>query len=251
MHNLKLRGAKNTRDLGFVNSQYRIKPKHLYRSGQLCKISKKSAKKLVNEYNIKTVLDLRIEPEKNKKPNRKIEGINYVWLPVFKNNLFGISYDKKIPRGESIPNLNDTYTMLVTNDECKHNMGIIINYLADYDYNQGALLFHCTQGKDRTGLLSLFILHILGVDLDSIKKDYEYTNVVNYKKSRKYYWLVRILGKKKAFDLSQIFLAKGEYFDTAVKVINEKYGGLDNYIKNELNVSDEARLKLKDKLIEK
>ncbi len=251
MHNLKLKGAKNTRDLGLVNPQYKIKQKLLYRSGQLNKISKKSAKRLVEEYNIKTVVDLRIEPEKNKKPNRIINGIEYVWLPLFKNNLFGISYEKRIPRADQIPDLNDTYTMLVSNDECKHNFGIIINYLADYDYNRGGLLFHCTQGKDRTGLVSLFVLYILGVDLESIKKDYEYTNVVNYKKSRKYYWLVRILGKKTAYDLSQIFLAKGDYFDTAVRVINENYGGLDSYIKNELKVSEETMEKLRDKLLEK
>lgn len=249
MKNLKLRGAKNTRDLGLINSRYRIKDKILYRSGELSNISKKSGKKLVNEYNVKTVVDLRIEPEKNKRPNKIIDGIKYVWLPVFKNNLFGISYDKKIPRGESIPDLKDTYTMLVTNDECKHNFGIIINYLADYDYESGGLLFHCTQGKDRTGLLALFILYILGVDLDTIKEDYTYTNTVNYKKSRKYYWLVRILGKKKATDLSNIFLAKPEYLETAIKVIDDNYGGLDNYITNELKVSDEAREKLKKKLL--
>ena len=251
MHNLKLKGVKNARDLSLVSTSIKIKPKTIYRGSQLNKVSKKSAKRLVDEYNIKTVIDLRIEPEKNKKPNRVIDGIEYVWLPLFKNNLFGISYEKKIPRAEEIPDLNDTYTMLVSNDECKQNFGIILRYLADYDYNKGAILFHCTQGKDRTGLLALFLLYILGVDLESIKLDYEYTNVVNYKKSRKYYWLVRILGKKKATDLAQIFLAKGEYFDTAVRVINENYGGIDNYIKNELNVTEETMEKLRNKLLEK
>ncbi len=251
MHNLKLKGAKNTRDLGLVNSRYKIKEKCLFRSGQLNKISKKSAKKLVNEYNVRTVIDLRIEPEMNKKPNKKIAGIKYVWLPLFKNNLFGISYEKKIPRADTIPDLNDTYTMLVSNDECKHNFGVIINYIAEHDYENGALLFHCTQGKDRTGLLALFILYILGVDLEDIKNDYTYTNVVNYKKSRKYYWLTRILGKQKATDLSQIFLAKGEYFDTAVRVINEKYGGLDKYISDELHVTEETKNKLREKLLNK
>ena len=248
MYNLKLKGAKNTRDLGLVNT-HKIKEKCLFRSGQLNKISKKSAKKLVDEYRVKTVVDLRIEPEKNKKPNRQIEGVNYVWLPLFKNNLFGISYEKRIPRADTIPDLNDTYTMLVTNDECKHNFGVIINYIAEYDYNEGALLFHCTQGKDRTGLLALFVLYILGINLEDIKRDYTYTNVVNYKKSRKYYWLTRILGKKKAKDLSEIFLAKGDYFDTAVRVINERYGGLDSYITNELGVSDETKNKLREKLL--
>jgi len=251
MHNLKLKGAKNTRDLGLVDPQKRVKENVIFRSGQLNKISKKSAKRLVEHYNIKTIIDLRIEPEKNKKPNKKIEGIDYVWLPLFKNNLFGISYEKRIPRADQIPDLNDTYTMLVTNDECKHNFGVILNYLADYDYDKGALLFHCTQGKDRTGLVALFLLYILGVDLDAIKKDYEFTNKVNYKKSRKYYWLVRILGKKKATDLAAIFLAKGEYFDTAIRVINENYGGLDKYINDELGVSDESKERLRNKLLKK
>ena len=42
-----------------------------------------------------------------------------------------------------------------------------------------ALLFHCTQGKDRTGCAAMLILSALGVDEDTILKDYMLTNTYN------------------------------------------------------------------------
>ena len=37
---------------------------------------------------------------------------------------------------------------------------------------KGSVLFHCTSGKDRTGIASLLLLHILGVDKETIIGDH-------------------------------------------------------------------------------
>ena len=40
-----------------------------------------------------------------------------------------------------------------------------------------AVVFHCTAGKDRTGILGMLILGILGVDEDTIAREYELTTI--------------------------------------------------------------------------
>ena len=40
------------------------------------------------------------------------------------------------------------------------------------DQEEGAILWHCSEGKDRTGLASLLILHALGVPPETIMEDY-------------------------------------------------------------------------------
>ena len=39
------------------------------------------------------------------------------------------------------------------------------------------LVFHCTAGKDRTGVIGAFVLDILGVDMETIEADYELSNL--------------------------------------------------------------------------
>ncbi|NWM39887.1 tyrosine-protein phosphatase, partial [Escherichia coli] len=40
----------------------------------------------------------------------------------------------------------------------------------------GATIFHCSEGKDRTGLTTVFILYLLGVNWETIRQDYLYSN---------------------------------------------------------------------------
>lgn len=249
MHNLKLRGTKNTRDLGYTSLKTKIREKHLFRSGHLHKLSKKDKKILVNDYNVTTVIDLRVPDEMNKKPDKIMEGVNYVWLPVFTYNLYGITHEKNIPILDKMPDLNDLYRVMLNTEECKTNISKILDFILNYDFKKGAILFHCTEGKDRAGLISIFLLHLLGYDREDIKNDYVYTNVVNHKKSRRYYWLVRILGKKVSIKLANIFLAKEEYFNTVMSVLDNDYGGIDNYISNELKISKESIKNFKERLI--
>lgn len=41
---------------------------------------------------------------------------------------------------------------------------------------EGATLFHCTAGKDRTGFGAFLLLHVLAVAPTTIKEDYLATN---------------------------------------------------------------------------
>ena len=47
------------------------------------------------------------------------------------------------------------------------------------DKNNYPLVFHCVQGKDRTGMLSYILGALLGVSQDDLYRDYLFTNFSN------------------------------------------------------------------------
>ncbi|CDO94332.1 unnamed protein product [Kluyveromyces dobzhanskii CBS 2104] len=54
----------------------------------------------------------------------------------------------------------------------------IFEYVLDGNVDEKhAIVFHCTAGKDRTGILGMLILGIAGVDVDTISHDYELTTL--------------------------------------------------------------------------
>jgi len=62
----------------------------------------------------------------------------------------------------------DVYLIFL--EHFKDNVAAGIRAVADAP--EGAVLIHCMGGKDRTGLLSAFLLHAAGVDLEQIADDY-------------------------------------------------------------------------------
>ena len=61
-------------------------------------------------------------------------------------------------------------------------------HIADAD---GAALFHCTAGKDRTGWAAALLLHLAGVDDATILEDYLLTNSFSSATREKYLGMVR------------------------------------------------------------
>ena len=62
-----------------------------------------------------------------------------------------------------------TYQDLVTTEEGIKAYQNFFKTLLEYD---GAILWHCSQGKDRAGLAAFFLEYILGVPMEECIKDY-------------------------------------------------------------------------------
>jgi protein-tyrosine phosphatase len=92
------------------------------------------------------------------------------------------------------------------------------------------LLFHCSAGKDRTGLASALILHALGADRETVMEDY----LASAEHLRKHY--TPYLETKPY--MVPYMTVREEYLLTALAEI-EKHGGLDRYISHELKADTE------------
>jgi protein-tyrosine phosphatase len=93
------------------------------------------------------------------------------------------------------------------------------------DPSNTPLLYHCTAGKDRTGLASALILYALGADEETIYKDYlESTRLLQER--------LAALLKDRPYMVPYMTVQES-YLKIAYAEI-EKYGGLEKYIRNEL-----------------
>ncbi|KAG1137211.1 hypothetical protein G6F37_008746 [Rhizopus arrhizus] len=93
------------------------------------------------------------------------------------------------------------------------------------DPNNYPIEIHCTQGKDRTGMVSAFVLSIAGVPEDIIVSDYAKTQKGLVPVYREMLEDVRRAG------LSDDFAeAPPQYMRDLLRFLKEKYGSIDGYL---------------------
>lgn len=107
-------------------------------------------------------------------------------------------------------------------------------YFEALSQTDGAVLIHCTAGKDRTGLLAALTHHVMGVHPDDARADYLLTNQaarVEERLSMVTEALEASLGRKPSEAAVRAFLGvEAEYLDAAFAAIAERNGGTDAYL---------------------
>ena len=252
MNNIKLNGVKNIRDIGCIESNnVDIKENLLFRSSSLENLTKSDVKKIKEKYKIKTIIDLRTEGEMLRKPDVIISDITTIHMPIFNKSVPGITYEgrKELDTKRNI-DMNKMYREIVS-DKYLDRIGEIIKAIINASDDEYPILYHCTEGKDRTGILTAILLLILGVEKEKIVEDYMYTNKVNKNKAQRLYLTTKYLGgdKKQANIVKNMFLAKEDYIEEIFYVIEEKWNGIDNFIKDGLKITEEEIKKFKEKMI--
>ncbi|MFN3705312.1 MAG: tyrosine-protein phosphatase [Thermoflexales bacterium] len=163
---LKLEGAHNARDIG----GYRTREGRftrwgkVWRSDRLSELTAADEQKLLQQ-RIRTVIDMRFVSEVQRNPDRLANhpGVNYINLPLHEDGSHNVVDTSALP-----PTLVDYYRLLL--DHTGHNIRRVFEHLAA----PGALpaLLHCTLGKDRTGIVTMLLLDLLGVTEETIVEDY-------------------------------------------------------------------------------
>jgi protein-tyrosine phosphatase len=152
-----LEGTRNARQLGGISlgKGFVFRKDQVFRSGALCFITRNDSDKL-HKIGIKTVIDLRVDREIAREgPDKSyfLSGIpNVVRLPMTNSQGLGQEAYHYLIR-ENRPAISSYFKIL---SEPK-------NY---------PVLFHCSAGKDRTGILSALLLEMLGANREVIMDDY-------------------------------------------------------------------------------
>ena len=115
----------------------------------------------------------------------------------------------------------------------------------------GAVLWHCTEGKDRCGLLSAMTLFLLGVPEEDVIEDYLKTNTFAAKRIDKMYQKWRSLGisKGRAEGMLGLFMAKEEYIEAALDSVRKTYGSIDLFLRDALEISDDEKESFREKVL--
>ena len=117
--------------------------------------------------------------------------------------------------------------------------------------NAGALLYHCNGGKDRTGIITAFLLTALNVSWDIIAADYMETNTVVEP------WLERKLenlpdryqNKQARAVLRMMYLADADCLQTAREEMCSLGGTPLGYLKQVIGITDETLEELQNRLL--
>ena len=186
---LKLDNVENIRFLGWkmkdVNDNF-INDQAFIRSGNTNGLTAEGLAAL-KKLGVKTVIDLRANEEvygavskKNNTPMDKFcnnDDIFYqnLTIPMFKSNfndyneMYGeycaaLGYD--IQSNQWNKHVGQ-YPIYFAPNQIRAIFNVIANAPKD-----GKILFHCSSGKDRTGILSMLLLYIAGVDIDTIVNNF-------------------------------------------------------------------------------
>lgn len=116
------------------------------------------------------------------------------------------------------------------------------------DPTQLPLLFHCTAGKDRTGWLAALVLTALGVDRETVVRDYLRTTELNAL-SRDY--LVTSLSSlvTDSAVILPLLEAREEYLLAGFSEADQRYGGMDGYLREGLGLDDDVFAALRTNLL--
>ncbi len=250
---LRLPGAINLRDLGGYPTLdgYHLRWGRVLRAGRIDQLTDESWAYL-QSIGLTMVCDFRSHDEADKAPDRLPPNsrIDLLHLPLHSepdtfNQLRTLLFDPaRIP--DMLPEIY-TRTMIDDNPQV---FAEVLHQLADAD--NLPLLFHCTAGKDRTGVMAALLLSLLRVPRDIIVADYTLSNR-DYAHFHAYaaqaLQPIRWLGIR-ADDLQPMMLADARTINHTLDYITEHYGSVQQYLYERAAVDDSLIDRLRANLLE-
>ncbi|KAJ7228313.1 protein-tyrosine phosphatase-like protein [Mycena pura] len=226
-------GVINVRDLGHLPSHLYpnlvTKPRLLYRSAELSGITEEGKIQL-RELGISQVFDLRsdTEIEKYNTPLPNMEGVAISHVPVFQKEDYS---------PEMMAKRYQLYSQIL--DHGGHSFGAILRHLRDRP-DEGCI-FHCTAGKDRTGVIAAILLKLAGVDDEAICADYALTRI-GREPSRA--MIIGRLSKEPLFASNNeaalnMFTCRHGTMSAFLEMLDTKYLGVEEYVKCFAGLSDD------------
>ena len=265
---IALSGVENARDLGTLVMQdgQTIRTGMLVRSGNLSQATDDDVAVLKERFHLTDVFDFRFEAEANGAPDRVIDGVSYTHLSTLpKAFIQGFSSSRVDttqmdtrdmvtvlmkyafdPKAQAMA--RQLYPAIVTDSTAQHYYGM---FLRSVLRAKGGVLWHCSQGKDRAGWASAFLLAALGADRETIVKDFDLSNQ-SYAPAIEA-MTDRVKGKEGsdeavAFIRAMVGVSK-ENFEVTLDLIDQKYGSLSQYLDIQLGFTKEEQQQLRTKYL--
>lgn len=176
LKHIPMDGPQNFRDLGgYLNKDGLMSAwNRLYRADGLNGLSEKDADRF-KALNIRTIVDLRGSFEQQAMPDIVPEGVTYCSCPLMKEEISG---EKTLKQNTFVQSLVVGYRTMI--NEGQELIGAAASAVME-GLEKGAVVFHCTAGKDRTGILAAVLLLALGMEEEDIIADYQVSHTYNAK----------------------------------------------------------------------
>ncbi len=195
---------------------------------------------------IGNVYDLRTASEIASSPDVMPDGAKYTNIDIIGNaasgsNITSITVSSAAQAKAMMQQANVSF---VSDAGMRAQFTTLFNDLASTD---GAALFHCTAGKDRTGWTAAMLLSIAGVDNATIMENYLATN--DYTRQRVEATLA-MMPPSMAAIYAPLLGVDASYLQAGLDEITRQYGSVDNYLKQGLGLSQETLYVLRGKMVQ-
>ncbi len=249
---LDIQNSINVRDLGGIKTKNgkHIKWGKFFRSGALANLTDKD-KSYLAEIGLKTIIDLRSSHEMEDQPDTKLNGVEWINIQLGGENTNPNDISKMMKAMMEMKPDDDGTSIMGEFGKKFIERGELFKQEFDLFLNpeKQPIIFHCTAGKDRTGHTSALLLYALGVDMETIYDEYELSNYFRNKKSQENDQQSKAMLEKYGIPENAMIIMNGVNRNWLKMFFNEiqlKYGSVDNFLEQELELDSKAKQKLRE-----
>ena len=230
------RQENNFRELGGYKTKdgRTVKKGLLYRSAALGSMNERELKAL-EKMGIRSILDFRSRLEEAAFPDPPVPGATNYHISAMRDN-----------DGNDVDYSPSAILLAAAKEPYQKMFELMLN-------EKTPLLFHCTQGKDRTGAAAILILLALGVDEETILDDYVLTNkyrrLLIDKAMKKHRILTKISKNAHTFMLIHEGVDRS-FGEAAIRSIKERYPDYETFFRKEYGLTADDLARLRDLYLE-
>ena len=240
----------NFRDMGGLDTPYgKIKCGKLFRTGAFQPKCKADAE-FIDGMHLDAVVDFRTPGEVADKPDRLPKGVEYIPATIFEIDAPGISTTSETKN--SVFKMTDE--QMASARDFVEKTYASMPFSKEYDkifalMDEGkTIAFHCTAGKDRTGIAAMLIELAFGRTFDDAKVGYLASNDHRAKENKKIDFLLRLLFVKRANRdfIAEVLTTHERLFEISKRAILDKYPTVSDFLEKEHDITPERVKKWTD-----
>lgn len=259
---IELEGPQNVRDLGGFEmlDGRRIRNGRLIRSCELHRLTESDKAVLINDHHLRTVVDFRTGLEREQLPDPDLQGVSNQWIPVLDESMLGVTREEGADQDTiaqlSVQIKNGQMTterfMKKLYSDIVHDAHAARAYRQFFDVlleqQEGAVLWHCSAGKDRAGMAALLVLTALAAPRELIIEDYLMVNIflkenIEYNRQR----VIQRTGDVHLADaMTGLFSVERAYVEYIFFVMDEEFGSAQAYLEKVIGMTAEECVKLQE-----
>ncbi len=257
---IDLAGLVNFRDMGGYRSAdgRSVKWRRLYRAGELVTLTDDDLETLA-ALGIRTVVDLRSEDEVSTQGRDRLPaGASLMSIAIEPEDLIPVlgpafaAGDFSLVPTDLLHEINRAYV-----SEWGSALGAFLRVVADAA--NCPLVFHCTHGKDRTGITAAMLLSALGVPWDVVMEDYLLSNLLRREQAEAGLNGLRDAAARQrgvpsdvvdTTNIRGLFYVDASYLEAAHDEIITGHGSVEVFIRDGMGLTDSVIGRLRAELLE-
>jgi protein-tyrosine phosphatase len=246
---LRWDGCLNVRDLGGLSTEDGGETLfgRVVRADSLRQLSDAGWEAVV-DYGIRTVIDLRGDHERDEDPPAElpVEVLHVPFMEADEREWEEVELEIEVVKArarDTATRTRDVYVIFL--ERFGENAAAGVRAVARAP--EGGVAVHCAGGKDRTGLLAAFLLHLAGVDIEQIAADYALSEERLMPRSEA--WLAAAETEAERAEIRHISRTPAEVIVGVFEELQRRYGSVEAYLRSAGLDDDDlalARARLRD-----